>query len=376
MHTAHWGKSCVVWVAVLLLPLTAWSQAKFTVSGFVDTSFFYENLLNTNTFSLDEVEVDLQADLTPWAGFRTDINFRAADSRKFTVDVGDTGTSFVSFDDLSADDVLEQGYIFLTLPTKAWGLPFEATFRFGKFNAPIGWELLDPVDMYQFSHGLIFQFGTPTNVTGALLALTFSPIVDLQLYVVNGWDLLQDNNKMKTFGGRLGLTPIENVNWGLSLISGPEQDDNDDDWRTVFDTDLTIKLIPGLIIGAEFNYGWEENAGVTGGNARWLAGLLTLHYNFTDSIGLTFRFDIFDDKDGARLPNDNPAVTKQTAYALTLAPTFTLAQGVGFLVEFRYDKSDKDVFQKDNGNFRDDRFSVALEFTYSFKHAFDIVVKQ
>ena len=373
MHTMRWGKSCVVWI-VLLLPLTAWGQVKFTLSGFVDTSFFYESVLDTNTFSLDEVELDLQVDLTPWAGLRTDINFRAVDSAEINTDI--VGTSFIEFNDLSTNDILEQGYIFLSLPSKDWGLPFEATFRFGKFNAPIGWELLDPVDMYQFSHGLTFNFGTPTNLTGALLALTFSPVVDLQLYAVNGWDLLQDNNKMKTFGGRFGLTPIENVNVGFSLISGPEQADNEDDWRTVFDTDLTIKLIPGLIIGAEFNYGWEENAGAGGGDAEWLAGLLALHYNFTDIIGLTFRFDIFDDKDGARLPNDNPAVSKQTAYALTLAPTFTLAQGIGVLVEFRYDKSNKDVFQEDNGNFRDDRFSVAVEFTYSFKHAFDVVVKQ
>jgi hypothetical protein len=163
---------------------------------------------------------------------------------------------------------------------------------------------------------------------------------------------------------------------GLSLITGPEQDDNDDDYRTVFDTDLTIQLIPSLVIGVEFNYGWEENAALGGGNAKWIGGLLTGHYKFTDIIGLTFRFDIFDDKDGARLPNDNPAVRQQTAYALTLAPIFALADNVRLLFEFRYDKSNRDVFQKDNGRFRDDIFSVAVEFTYSFKHMFDIVVRQ
>jgi len=191
----------------MLWPLTAWGEGKFTLSGFVDASFFYENLRHTNTLSLDEGELDIQTELQSWAGLRTDINF-----------------------------------------------------RFGKFNAPIGWELLDPVDAYQFSRSRVFNFGTPSNITGALLAFIFTPVVDLQLYAVNGWDRLRDNKKRKTFSGRLGLTPIKDVNWSLSLITGPEQDDNDDDYQTVFDTDLTIQLIPSLVIGVEFNYGWEKNA--------------------------------------------------------------------------------------------------------------------
>lgn len=374
MQRPLWRMRLAAWGILMLLPLMAWGQGKTTVSGFIDTNFFYENVRNTNTFSLSEVELDLQVELKTWAGFRTDINFRAADSARINNDV--LGTQFISFDDLSADDILEQGYIYFILPTRELGLPFETTFRFGKFNAPIGWELLDPVDLYQFSRADVFNFGLPFNVTGALLAFTFSPAVDLQLYVVNGWDQLQDNNKMKTFGGRLGITPVKDVNWGLSFITGPELEDNEDDYRTVFDTDLTIKLIPRLVIGAEFSYGWEENVAVRGGDAEWLAGLLTLHYDFTDVLGLTFRFDIFDDRGGARLPNDNPAVSRQTAYSLTLNPSFLLAEGIRIYTEFKYTKSDEDVFQKENGRFRDDAFTIGVEFTYAFKHTFDVVVKQ
>jgi hypothetical protein len=348
--------------------MIVWGEGNTTLSGFVDTSFFYENLQNTNTFSLDEVELDIQSALTSWAGLRTDINFRAVDSSSSTTDVG--GVSIASFDDLTADKVLEQGYIYLMLP-----LPIETKFQFGKFNAPIGWELLDPVDMYQFSHALVFNFGIPTNTTGALVAMTFNPVVDLQLYVVNGWDLLSDNNKMKTFGGRLGLTPSEHINLGLSFITGPEQDDENKNFRTVFDSDLTIKLIPRLLIGAEFNYGHEEN--VPGlGDAKWIGGLLALHYDLTDVVGFTFRFDIFDDRDGARLPNDNPAVTSQTRHAFTFAPTFALAKGVGMLVEFRYDKSNHDVFAKENGNLTDNVFTAAVEFTFSWDETFQIVASK
>jgi hypothetical protein len=367
MHTSLWRAWVATAVALCLFPLAA--RADLTLSGFVDTSFFYESLTDSNTFSLDEVELDIDAGLTRFAGLRADINFRAVDSGTST-EVFD-GLTLSVFDDLSADDVMEQGYIWLLIP-----LPFETKFQFGKFNVPMGWELLDPTDMYQFSHALVFNFGIPTNVTGAMLAMVFNPVVDLQLYAVNGWDQLNDNNKMKTFGGRLGLTPMRGINVGLSLITGPELDNNNDDYRTVFDLDLTVELIPKLLIGGEFNYGREENTGLGGSDAEWLAGLLTLHYDFTDIVGLTFRFDIFNDKDGTRLAITNPAFSGgATQYALTFAPTFALADGVGFLVEFRYDKANEDIFVDGDGDPQDDVFSVAVEFTFSWQKTLQLLAK-
>jgi hypothetical protein len=295
---------------------------------------------------------------------RTDINFRA----------GDSDSSAPGRDDLSTDDILEQGFIRLNVP-----LPFETTFQFGKFNVPMGWELLDPVDMYQFSHALVFNFGIPTNVTGALLAMTFNPMVDLQLYVVNGWDQLNDNNDAKTFGARLGLTPMRGVNVGLSLITGAEQDADNNDNRTVFDVDFTLELIERLLVGGELNFGLEEDAKRPFGrdkDAQWVGGLLTVHYDFTDVIGGTVRFDFFHDDDGARLPNANPNVDGQTAWAVTFAPTFALAKGVGMLMEVRYDKSDEDVFLDKDNELVDDFYSIALEFTFSWEETFQLVAKK
>lgn len=367
-HASTWTIGVAMWVGLALsvLPLSA-QEKSLRLSGFVDTSFFYESLTQSNTFSLDQVELDIEANLTPWAGFRTDINFLAEDSENSGLSADGP------FNDLTTDEVLEQGFIYLKLP-----LPFETTLSFGKFNAPIGWELLDPPDLYQFSNSLTFNFGIPTNLTGALFTVTFSPLIDLNLYVVNGWDVLTDNNKMKTFGGRLGLTLLPGVNVGLSLITGPEQPDNDSDYRTVFDLDFTIELIARLLIGGEFNYGYEENAALGRGDADWTSVFVTLHYDFTDIIGFTFRVGVFDDSDGARLADRFDAfpatVTSQTAYALTFSPTFELADGVSMLVEFRYDGSDEDVFPDEDENFQDDFVSIAIEFIFVWEKTLDLLV--
>lgn len=355
IRVALWGV-----ITLCLVPLSSWGLGKTTLSGFVDTSFFYENVGETNTFGLDQVELDVETEITPWAGLRLDINFNSFASGK-EIEVG-------IFDELTADEVVEQGYVTLVVPTEVWG--FDTLFQFGKFadDAVVGWEELEPLDIYQFSFALLSDVGIPFPMTGALVTLTFSPSVGLQLYAINGWGNSQDNNTMKTFGGRLDVSPLAGLYFGFNALTGPEQDDNNDDYRTLLDMDVTVEMIPRLLIGAEINYGHEENIAFGAGDATWLAGLLTLHYAVTDIVGLTFRFDIFDDPDGVRLFRDNETVTDETRYALTFASTFTLAEKVRALLEFRYAQSDEDVFQKPNGNFIDNVFSVAIEFTFGFEH--------
>ena len=131
-------------LALGLMPFSAWGFGKTTLSGFVDTSFLYQSLSETNTFSLNQVELDVTGTLKPWAGFRADLSFDAASSDNRDPDsVGTEGP----FDDLSAEEVLEQGYITLELPTKSLGI--KATFRFGKLSddEPIGWEATDPPNL-------------------------------------------------------------------------------------------------------------------------------------------------------------------------------------------------------------------------------------
>ena len=69
--------------------------------------------------------------------------------------------------------------------------------------------------MFQFSHALVFDYGLPTNPTGLMSALNVGEMIDLSLYIVNGWDESNDNNKDKTVGGRVGFVPVEGINFGI-----------------------------------------------------------------------------------------------------------------------------------------------------------------
>jgi hypothetical protein len=76
------------------------------------------------------------------------------------------------------------------------------------------------------------------------------------------------------------------------------------------------------------------------------------------------------------LPIGGPArVVEQTAYALTSSSTFALADGVGSLVEFRYDKSNEDASLNSSSNLVDDLFSVAVEFTFAWQETLQVLAK-
>lgn len=319
---------------------------KFKISGFVDASFYDEEYA-TSSFTLDEVEIDIKGTLSEKLTLRADLNYREVD----------TDSDSDGIEDLTSDEIFEQGY--LTYAADLGGTNVDLTF--GKFNIPMGFELLDPVDMYQYSHSLIFNYGIPTNVTGAMVSSKLTEMLDLSLYYVNGWDINSDNNNSKTVGGRFGITPAEGINFGLSAISGKEQDAGtagEDDTRTVFDVDFTITAIDKLTIGGEFNTGEEENLGlVAGTDAEWTAYMLMANYQLNDTCSLTLRYDNFDDEDGTRLD----AVEERKSY--TVAALHSLGDGAGLLFEYRLDDSDQKVF---NGSTEDSKQSFAVEFTYSF----------
>lgn len=360
------------------------------ISGFVDTSFFWNanagDLATGNgtaedaNFSLDQVEIDIEKEITSWLSVRTDIEF-------------------VEGDISSADDVFEQGFVVVTIPMLEFIDEDGWDVTVGKFNAPIGWELLDPPDMYQFSHSIVFVNGLPTNLTGVMLQGNVTPYVDFAVYGVNGWDENSDKNRDKTVGGRVGVTPFgDYLNVGVSVIHGPESDPNpfdpveaaalaagaeaqdNHDQRTVLDVDYTINLpvLEGLIIGGEVNIGREEHAevpfltppGERPGTAKWFGFFNTVHLDVLSWLGFTYRYDYFDDSGGSRIMTDSgiPQIWQSHTGAITIA----LAEGAGFLVEYRFDKSnlgEPDVapFVEKDGTLSDENHTLAAEFTFSFE---------
>jgi len=319
------------------------------ISGFVDASIVDAEYSNSS-FGLDQVEIDIEKKIDDRLSARLDVNYLPKSDDPATAGNDESKQEF--------DDLVEQGYV-------TYSALDALTLTFGKFNAPIGFELLDPVDMYQYSHALVFDFGLPTNLTGLMGAYAFSDMFDVSLYVVNGWDNNYDDNTDKHVGTRIGITSGKMLNLGLSYISGninltPTKKVS----QTITDIDLTYTPTERFTLGAEYNMGKvKEASNVTAGDASWSGYLVMAHYDFNDTYGLTLRYDTFNDEDDYAI---NAGFGKEKRTAMTAAVTFGIADGLGGLVEWKNTKSDVKVFTDKDGNPKDSESTLAAELTFSF----------
>jgi len=304
------------------------------LSGFVDASYFEEIANRGGEFGLDQVELDIEHRASSKTLLRADLEW-VKDGEDYLAQV-------------------EQAYM-------RYDCGDDWSFTFGRFNAPIGFELLDPNEMYQYSHGLVFDYGVPTNLTGLMIGKSIDEHFDVVAYGVNGWEQNAESNRVKTYGGRLGYS-TEISSAGFSLISGKEGGGDDPEFkRTVLDLDLGCSP-EDWVFGAELNHGHVRL--IDASSADWLAALLMVHRDFNERVGFTIRYDYFDDQDAWVFgPAEGQAQKRQ---AITLAPTFVLDEGLGALIEFRVDRSDRDAFVDRDGQPSKSSISIAAEMTYAF----------
>ena len=284
------------------------AQGQLLISGFIDGSTALPVDEGTNLgFSFDQLEIDLEKELSETVSLRADIDFM--------VDMVAVEQAYVSFKPIKFGELIAP------------------VITFGKFNAPIGYELLDAPDMYQFSHSLVFDNALPTNLTGFSISQDLGAGLDLVAYIANGRDVNFADDSLVIFGGRLGYGGVEGLGLGVSAIQNDAQD-------MIIDLDGEVTMVPNLILGFEFNTGGKDD---TGDNiSGWL---VMANYAFS-SFAITFRQDAW----GA-------------ASSTTISPSYGIADGAGMLFEYRLDSG---TFDEDGVYHKGKNTSAAIEFTFTF----------
>lgn len=213
------------------------------------------------------------------------------------------------------------------------------------------------------------------------MSYTFTPWLDITGWVVNRWeaetthDDFNDNNRAKSFGGRIGLTPSTGgslFNLGIGAFYGPEQEGANGNKRWVMDLDFTWMPRRNFLLAGEFVYGEEENVelrelGIPFAspemvrNATWWGFYLLGHYDLYDWLGFSLRYGLFEDREGARTG------VEQTLQSWTFAPIVHLSRlipelrpigatyarsrhpidWVDLKLEYRLNRSNKPVFSSD-----------------------------
>lgn len=247
------------------------------------------------------------------------------------------------------------------------------TLTGGKFVTFDGVEVIETPMNPNFSTGWLFNFAEPFTHTGGKANYAFNKYVNASVGVVNGWDLVRDNNDSKTLIWQLGLNPVEKLAWTFQGSWGAEQLNNNRSKRTHVDTVATVKATDKLTLWGQVNYGQEQDAvenGLTGGRAigrnqaRWWGSGLWVQHQCTSWLSSVLRLEYFDDKDGVRVPS-GAGSTPQALKNVTGTLKFKLTDNQALRTEYRYDWSNAVVFNTRGNPGRVQR-TVSLDWVYAF----------
>jgi hypothetical protein len=117
--------------------------------------------------------------------------------------------------------------------------------RAGKFYTLMGREVYPGADTDFYSRGYENVYATPFTHTGVMTTLHVTSTLDVLVGVVRGWDVFRDNNSMVSFhGGFIWNSSDKRDNWTTAwiTITGPEQPDDNRDYRSLISSYLTAKL--------------------------------------------------------------------------------------------------------------------------------------
>src|ERR1700690_495597 len=301
-----------------------------------------------NSFALDLAQIMFTKD-APLGGIGYRLKLSVGETAKWIHSRG-LGNADDEFD-------LTEAYITYLAPVGK-GLKLQ----FGKFVTMHGAEVIEAKDDFNYSRSFLFNYAIPFTHTGISAGYTFSDQVNATLYLVNGWDNTDDNNRGKTGALSLSYTPIEQIGLVFNLMSGPEKDNSSDN-RFLFDWVGTFKPIKNTTVIINTDYATEDHSAANGGTAKWYGIAGYVKYDFSDLCSTSVRAEYFNDKDGIRTTVNGVSGIPQKLKEITITPEFRVAKSIIVRPEYRHDWSDQMSF--DSGN-RKSQDTIALGVMYTW----------
>jgi Putative beta-barrel porin-2, OmpL-like. bbp2 len=206
----------------------------------------------------------------------------------------------------------------------------------GKFVTTAGAELIEARLNWNYSRSFLFGFAIPFTHTGIRVGGPLTSTFSLQASLVNGWEVVDDNNRFKTLGLSGTFAPPTGTTVILTLYGGPELDEGNP-WRLLADAVVLQKIGDKLTVGANGDYGRE------GSGAKWYGAAVMAEYKFSPLFRLAARAEQFRDPDGVR-------GIGATVSEGTITAGFGLGSNAEVRAELRGDTSPDPVFRGSTDN--------------------------
>ncbi len=177
--------------------------------------------------------------------------------------------------------------------------------KFGHWYAPVGYEVVMTNGNFFPSLPYTFQYGEPFTMTGAIGTYQYSETVSMGGGVMHGWDNFDNSNPNMSFIG----TYTEKFSDGAALASavtlGNEQVQSGAFRQRYLATNVysrPLKQISDrLNYVVQSDFGWQNDALLSGKDARWYGLNQYLFYKVSDCMTYGVRAEWFRDEEGYRV---------------------------------------------------------------------------
>jgi hypothetical protein len=344
---------------VCILPVKSQDFSKFSVSGYVDAYYSYDDDKNGNSLR----------QLSSTAPFREEFRVNLAQISLKYNDEKIRGVVTAHYGDIpqvnwpaSPLQFTQEAYAGFSPETGLW-------IDAGYFLTHIGAEGLYPKNNFLTSLALTTYY-EPFFQSGVRVGYDFSSKFYGCFHLLNGYNVFADNNKNKSAGITLDFKPNPNVEIIYNNIIGNEIT-LPAEGKTRIYNNLVLKFFPSkkldILVGGDFCM--QENSKIDDSTAygNMFSALASLRYKFSKKISASLRGEVHKDKDGIMSgvfvdSSGNPTGLK--AYGITFGIEIRPVEKAYFRIESKYLIAEKD--QKIFYNNKNTRFeaitNVGIEF--------------
>ena len=247
------------------------------------------------------------------------------------------------------------------------------TVDFGKFVTWHGYEVIGSTSNDNYSGSLLFTFAIPFYHAGIRATIPLSDKLTAGLYLVNGWNDVEDSNGGKSYGASLAFTPSKPLSLTLNYLGGDEGSMTANGVGSFggigFPTPLILNTqLVDLVavwtptakikLGANVDYASAAKSGAADGN--WSGEAVYFKYQFKPSTYLCLRAEHFEDNNGLRTG------AAQNVNEITVTLDHAWKANLVTRLEFRHDHAGAAGFFPSGGGGSRDQDTISLSHVVKF----------
>ena len=239
----------------------------------------------------------------------------------------------------------------------------------GYFITFIGAEGM-PINSF-FSSFAMGSYYAPFYESGLKIGYDFSEKFSSCLHIVNGYNILEDNNKNKSLGFELTYKPTSKISFDYNVILGNEMPTPLNNPKVRIFNDLFINYAPAekldLILGVDF--ATQEKSKITDStsSAAMFSTFLSGRYKITPKFFFSVRAEYFSDADGflsGTFTGDDGKLSGLKIWGLTGAFEYRPIENYYLRLESRFLSADSKlkIFSENSNSRTEATINMGFEF--------------